>query len=337
METFRSSDCSKDPDEITVPGRILVIGPPRSGTTWVEQVLGRAASARLVHEPDNETCNPFALRAKTSLGRFPVLGPDDTPPVAYHDLWSRAFEGIGRAATARWLTAKALLRTADADLDAAFDHGRNRFSARLRLVSALATLPPAPLPERPDDPPVLVKSVHASLAAEWIVQRWRPRVVVVLRNPLNVVASHVALGWGPSGLDYPFLHRNLARLGWVPAVQPASAPLSRLAWQIGIFSAALESAVQRNPDWLVVSHEELCRDPATGFKNLCAGLGLPWNEEAAGFLAASDRPGKGLETRRVTSEQPTNWTRHLNSAQVEEVVGVLSTFPGRLFDPARVA
>jgi hypothetical protein len=318
-------------------GRILVIGPPRSGTTWVEQVLGRSASARIVHEPDNETCNPFALRAKTSLGRFPVLGSGDTAPVAYHHLWSRAFEGIGRAATARWLTAKALLRTADADLDAAFDQGRSRFSARLRLVSALATLPPAPLPDRPDDPPVLVKSVHASLAAEWIAERWRPRVVVVLRNPLNVVASHVALGWGPSGLDYPFLHRGLARLPWVPAVQSASAPLSRLAWQIGVFCGVLEAALQRNPGWLVVSHEDLCQDPAGGFKNLCAGLGLPWSEEAADFLAASDRPGKGLETRRVASEQPTNWTRHLTTAQVEEVVRVLSTFPDRLFDPASVA
>jgi hypothetical protein len=318
-------------------GRILVIGPPRSGTTWVEQVLGRAASARVVHEPDNETCNPFSLRAKTSVGRFPVLGPDDTAPLGYHDLWSRAFEGIGRAATARWLTAKALLRTADSDLDAAFDQGHGRLSARLRLVSALAGFPPAPLPERPGDPPVLVKSVHASLAAEWIVRRWRPRVVVVLRNPLNVVASHVALGWGPSGLDYPFLHRGLARWPWVPPVHPLSSPLSRLAWQIGVFSGALETALQRNPGWLAVSHEGLCGDPEGGFKSLCAALGLEWSEDAAEFLAASDRPGKGLETKRVAAEQPTNWTRHLNAAQVEEVVGVLSTFPDRLFDPASVA
>lgn len=329
MDAIRSSDCSTPPIEIT-PGRIFVIGPPRSGTTWVEQVLGRAASARVVHEPDNETCSPCALRAKTSLGRFPVLAPHDTAPVAYHDLWIRAFEGIGRAVTARWLTAKALLRTADGNLDAAFDQGRQHLSARLRLVSALASRPPAPLPERPGDPPVVVKSVHASLAAEWIVRRWRPKVVVVLRNPLNVIGSHVALGWGPSGLDYPFLQRGLARLAWVPAVQPGATTLHRLAWQIGVFFGALETAVQRNPDWLVVSHEALCANPEGGFKSLCAALGVPWTAEAARFLAASDRPGKGLETRRVIAEQPTNWTRHLTPAQVEEVLGVLSAFPDRL-------
>jgi hypothetical protein len=122
----------------------------------------------------------------------------------------------------------------------------------------------------------------------------------------------------------------------VPPVHPPSAPLSRLAWQIGLFCSALESAAQRNRSWLVVSHEDLCFDPAGGFKNLCAALGLPWNDEAAEFLAASDRPGKGLETRRVTADQPTNWTRQLTSAQVEEVVSVLATFPDRLFDPAAV-
>jgi len=336
LDTFRSSDCSTPTDELTAPGRILVIGPPRSGTTWVEQVLGRALGARVVHEPDNETCNPFALRAKTSLGRFPVLAPEDEAPFAYHDVWARAFEGIGRAATARWLTAKALLRTAEADLDAAFDQGRDRFSARLRLISALAAVRPVPQPERPGDPPVLVKSVHACLAAEWIARRWRPRVVVVVRNPLNVVASHVTLGWGPSGLDHPFLHRGLARLPWVPPPPRGATPLQRLAWQIGVFCGALETAAQRHSDWLVVSHEALCGDPAAGFKSLCAALGAPWTEEAAGFLAASDRPGKGLETRRVAAEQPRNWTRHLTAAQADEVMEVLAAFPGLLFDAACV-
>jgi hypothetical protein len=98
----------------------------------------------------------------------------------------------------------------------------------------------------------------------------------------------------------------------------------------------LESAAQRHPDWLIVSHEDLCADPPGGFKSLCAALGLPWTEEAAAFLAASDRPGKGLETRRVAAEQPTNWSRHLTPTQVEEVAGVLSLFPDRLFGWAPV-
>jgi hypothetical protein len=122
----------------------------------------------------------------------------------------------------------------------------------------------------------------------------------------------------------------VGRLPGVPAIGPDAPPLRRLAWQIGVFVTALEAAVQRNPGWLVVSHDDLCGDPAGGFKSLCVGLGLPWTDEAAEFVAASDRPGTGLETRRVAAEQPSNWTRQLSLAQVEEVLGVLSAFPDRL-------
>jgi hypothetical protein len=92
----------------------------------------------------------------------------------------------------------------------------------------------------------------------------------------------------------------------------------------------LEAAVQRNRGWVVVSHEDLCRDPAGGFKALCAAVGVPWTDEAAELLAASERPGTGLETRRVAAEQPSNWTRQLSRAQVDEVLDVLSAFPDRL-------
>src|SRR5690349_10189911 len=30
--------------------RVLVVGPPRSGTTWIGQVLGRSVATRYVHE-----------------------------------------------------------------------------------------------------------------------------------------------------------------------------------------------------------------------------------------------------------------------------------------------
>jgi hypothetical protein len=164
----------------------------------------------------------------------------------------------------------------------------------------------------------------------------------VLRHPLNVVASHVALGWGASGLDR---HHRLrtgggvrrAGLPWIPDLEPGATPLQRLAWQIGLFVAALEAAVQRHPDWLVVGHDDLCADPPAGFKTLCAELGLPWTDEAAAFLAESDRPGKGLEVRRVAAEQPRNWARHLTPAQADEALAVLSAFPARLFGRASVA
>ena len=55
--------------------RVLVAGLPRSGTTWVGEVLGRTAGARYLHEPDNHLLRPEAWWAKRRLGPYPEVRP----------------------------------------------------------------------------------------------------------------------------------------------------------------------------------------------------------------------------------------------------------------------
>lgn len=89
-------DSSSTPLERDAPSArnpILVLGVPRSGTTWVSKVLTVGCRAALIHEPDSEHHDPFAFKAKLGLGRFPVVGPDDRVPTDYAALWRRAFEG----------------------------------------------------------------------------------------------------------------------------------------------------------------------------------------------------------------------------------------------------
>jgi hypothetical protein len=50
-----------------------------------------------VNEPDNETFNPFAVRAKLPLRRYPVLDEYERPPDDYKKLWIRAFTGQRRS------------------------------------------------------------------------------------------------------------------------------------------------------------------------------------------------------------------------------------------------
>src|SRR5438270_394101 len=69
----------------------MVLGIPRSGTSWVHRVLSAAPGVRLIHEPDNETERPWPL-AKSGLGRFPLLGPADGVR-RYESLWLEAFSG----------------------------------------------------------------------------------------------------------------------------------------------------------------------------------------------------------------------------------------------------
>jgi Sulfotransferase family len=173
----------------------------------------------------------------------------------------------------------------------------------------------------------MVKSVHAALALEWLAERFSPRVVVVLRHPLNIVASYLEFGWLDAGLHASTLVRSRHVPPWVPAVPLGAAPVTRVAWQTALLSSVLQEALDRHGDWHAVHHEDLCRDPEGGFRRLYDQLGLTWTEAAAGFLRTSNRPGRGITTNRVTGDQPERWRHRLTYAQVEEVRKALALFP----------
>jgi hypothetical protein len=288
------------------------------------EVLGHVDDVGFVHEPDNETQHPFAVRAKATLGRWPVLDPGDPSPPDYDDLWELALAGVVNRRTPRWASAKVLLKRAGkAEIRSAFTPG-GHLTPKLKMVSALACKPVRPVAGAT----VLVKSVHAPLSLEWIASRWHPRVVVVQRHPLNVIASWGELGWGGLRIDgHPLVQERYVRPLGIKPLEPGCSHLAVVTWQIGLFTVALQRAAARHPDWVVVSHEQLCADPESGFASLCSTLGLEWGDASRQFLAASNRPGTGTTTLRVAGDQPERWKRRLDARQVCEVRRVLDGFP----------
>lgn len=318
-----SDDARERGREDASPRAILVAGAPRTGTTWVAQVLGRAEGAVLVSEPDNEWPDAFALKAKIGLGRFPVLRQGDPAPSAYLELWRRALAGF-EGTRARPVLRRAMgMERIQRDLWRALcDHRSPRVAPWLRALAGSAR-PPS---RRADGLPV-VKSVHAPLAVAWIAARLGPRMVVVERHPLNVVASWLELGWGDCALSSnPGVRRRLEDPLGLPELPPDHSPLAGVAWEIGLFTSALRAAAQAHPEWSTVSHEALCRDPAAGFAGLYRQLGLGWTEDVERFLEESNRAGSGYSTVRVAAEQPERWRRRLTSEQIREAWSVLSGF-----------
>jgi hypothetical protein len=313
---------------------VLVLGLPRSGTTWTAQILAGAAGAIGVMEPDNEKTSAMALGAKRQVGRFPVLDPGESA-VSYGRLWSWALSG----APTGWGLAVGdrLLRSAGpAEREAAVS---GRPSARLRLAGLAAGVDsrPAALSGPPGGRGgsagagvgrVVAKSVHAPLAAEWLARAFDVDVLVLLRHPANVLASWLEL-------DLPDRDRGLDRL---PAVRrryiapwgialPGPTALERAVWHLGLMTAALEEAAARHPQWTVRLHEDLCVDPAERFQALFTTLGLDWSEAVAAALEAGDRPGAGFALQRRSSEAADAWRTRLGATELEALRRGLADFP----------
>lgn len=283
--------------------RILVAGLPRGGTTWIGRTLAAHPATVYVHEPDNWATDPLAFVSQGEVGRFPVLAADADAPL-YDLVWRLAMRGgwpaEGAVARGRALSHRLPRRLA--------------VPALTRVAGRAARRPPAGT--------VVAKTVLALGALDWLAARHADAVVVVRADPRNVVSSWRALGWGSGYIDREWLARHrpevLDRAGGWPDDE-----VGRVAVAVAALQTLLDEAVARHPDWLVVAHEDLCRDPAGGFADVFERLGLAFGPEAEAYLLASDAPGEGLETRRRTAEQPDRWRRlpHAELARAEEVLG----------------
>jgi hypothetical protein len=302
---------------------VLVAGIPRSGTTWTGQVLAHAHGSALSHEPDNEKQHLEALRAKRRLGRFPVLAPGDSA-AGYENLWRRAFSGAPELGSRRNALGERLWRRSTQGQREAAVSGHVTPGLRAALTLARHRAPAA---GKGRD--VVVKSVHAPLALEWLADRFPSvRVVVVVRHPANVLSSvrELQLPDQDRALDrHPAVRDGLLPAWGVPP--PGPGELERAAWQVCLLTTVLLEASARHPEWLVAEHDDLCRRPAEQFAGLSASLGLTWNGRADEFLSASNAAGEGFAVRRRAEAQPGRWRSRLTGAEVDVLARTMRTFP----------
>jgi len=290
--------------------RILVAGLPRSGTTWLAKILAEAPGVRYVNEPDNRGVDPYAWLATIGLAPRPALSPGQSVP-DYRSLWELAFKGgwpDGRAVD--------LLRRATAS---------SHLPRALRIAS-LRRFAKIAARGKPKGAHQLVKSVAAGMALEWIEQEFDPRFVIVWRHPLNLLPAWIDQGWlsaDKSAMAEPVR----ARFQNTPAWPPPPGPGTRaVAWSVCAESVVLHETTVKHPDWIVVSHEAQCLNPATGFRNLYARLGLEWTDATARALAASDTPGQGFATNRRAIEEPKRWRARLSPAEQHDAGDVVHAF-----------
>lgn len=165
---------------------------------------------------------------------------------------------------------------------------------------------------------------------DWLVENFHPSVIVVERNPFNVMASWIELNF-VANLDEAAAFARKAQKRWNVAPLDAHAPqLAHQTFAYGVLVCTIREAAARHDDWTIVSHEQLCSDPPNQFHALAANLGLPWGDRATEFLAESNRDGTGFKTNRRAKVQSERWRERLNEEQIGIIRATLSRFPSSL-------
>jgi len=128
---------------------------------------------------------------------------------------------------------------------------------------------------------VIIKEVNP-LATDWLIRRYRPKVIFLVRHPGAVALSYWKLGWTRLRTEERFAALARGRAA-------RHGPKSAFWAQHGLFQAlALEralAALAHHQDHEIVRYEDLCAEPIAGFRRLYAFAGLGWGAGVEDFVA----------------------------------------------------
>jgi hypothetical protein len=259
---------------------ILVTGAHRSGTTWVGRMLAADSETGYISEPLNVLHRPGVFRAQVKH-------------------W---YQYICDENEGEYLTP--LQETLQFDYHF-FSELRSLRSFRdtLRMGRDFALFYHALMSGQR----ALVKDPFAVFSAPWFAKKLNCKVVVTVRHPAAFAGSLQRLDWSFNFndlLDQPLLmrdHLEIYRDEMRAVKKDDILGQASLLWKM--IYASVHSTRKLNPDFIVVRHEDLSRDPINGYRDLYAKLGLDFSSRVEQFIlnsSSSENP-KELSKKKTHS------------------------------------
>jgi hypothetical protein len=314
---------------------ILILGLPRSGTSWLGKVFDSHPEVAYLHEPDKHVQGelPVLLSAgrsaeeRSEVERFlaKVLANRSPAVTGKRPFFAKSYRTGSRELLRRGLLLAAHLFPRPPAL-------------RLRIPDLFDSSRPAPR--------VVWKSIN-SVGRLGALARALPRsqVVLLVRHPCGQIASILrghaagkfahalpseqyrvleALVRSDQGRAYGLTLEGLRGLE----------PVERMAWRWVLFmEKALEDVAGLGAACRVQRYEELCAQPLEQTRELFAFTGLGWQPQTEHFLRDST-DGDGAEyfgVRKDPRRSANKWQEELTEEDVQRILAIVRRSPaGRL-------
>lgn len=257
---------------------ILVTGAHRSGTTWVGKMLAADAMTAYISEPLNVLHRPGVFHTKV-------------------DCW---YQYICAENENRFLPAFEELLEFDYNL---WDEIRSLRSRRdfLRMGRDFLVFYNGLMRGQR----VLLKDPFAVFSTPWFAKRLNCKVVITVRHPAAFASSLKRLNWTfdfQSLLNQPLLMRDHLEpyRGEMQAMKPEDViGQAALLWKL--IYRSVHATRESNPDFIIVRHEDLSRDPIPGYREMYKALGLEFTPRVEKIIlnsSSSENP-KELSQKKV--------------------------------------
>lgn len=179
---------------------------------------------------------------------------------------------------------------------------------------------------------IVVKEVAAFMCLEWLVARYDPAVLVVIRHPCPTILSELKQGTDAEQsrlalLRQPYLWDGRLQFHRA-ALEQAQTPVEILAIIWAVRQRVLADALGRHPDWQLVFYEALCADPPGHFRRMFVTFGLPWTKQVEQYVIESSTVQAGglYSGRRLSAQQVDKWRQEMSAAEIAAVRRAVEPF-----------
>lgn len=314
----------------TVPP-VLIVGIPRSGTTWQFNTLCQAPGVAPVFEPDNEALNPFAIYYKRGQHRFPSV-PAISEKKLQEKFWSIIFQG-GWKYNLFYRMVKAMYLRDIRHIEAEIQSTSGliiQSNELIEYIDDIQLVKPVPstwllqktdrlLRQNTNGKRVIVKSVHCARQLEWIHQTFKPEIVIILRRLPNLIASYMRLKLNDSVRGIAASPRHASKVNQL--LQRTTSMEEQLLHQMVIQACELTRSLidfkERVPQARLIQHEEACLDPEAHFKDLFQQLSMQWSQDVVQQIISANKPGSGFTPIRNAAEEQNRFSDVLSNEHLD--------------------
>ena len=305
--------------------RLMLIGAPRSGTTWLSKLIDANPTVQFLHEPDSLVYTQAV----------PPILHDEVPDDALLEATRRHVDALFSVCTLKTLSVAPLFKKSyrnpaqHATLQAALLALRTleqlkqtrSFSRHYRLPTALTKSGAAPV--------TLVKSVLAGRARLAALALPEIQFFLVGRDPRGFVASiRTGARLGRIQLAGLIAFNQLSkspeakRRGMTEKALQALPPVAQLTWSWLMLNEQIMRAA-RAPNTMLISYDRFCLQPESALLEMMRFADLDMSKEVQRYLADSTA-GSEKKSRYFSLKQDPvaacqRWKQQLTVAECREI------------------
>jgi len=294
----------------------LVTGSPRSGSTWVGQVLAAAPDTGYIHEPFNIG---FKLGHTTKSFEYWFQDICEENSNQYEEMLSNVFQykyplgsNIAKIKTVRNVTR--IIR------------GHGAF-----LYHKI----------RKDTP--IVKYPIALFSADWLSETFNKDVLVIIRHPAAFCSSMKIKEWKidfNNFLEQPLLMNKYLGIFEEEIREYAENEADIINQAILLWNCIYHTVSifqEKHSEWLFVRHEDLSLDPINQFQAIYQAFNLDLTLEVSSFILEVSGAHNPIEQqftnefRRNSKENVFNWKNRLSLNEIDKIKEKTSKVSNRFY------